>query len=117
MKRHDKAPNGFFANGMMLYGNLEAGATVSQGFIIEAPDLQSASVSVRNEFQDKLRVFLATLGPKQRVQLQWICDSDYKEELLRYPRVGCSRTAAPNWNAFEKLNEVLFDLPDSKSWR
>jgi hypothetical protein len=84
MKRHDKAPNGHFAEGLILYGNLELGATAAQGFILEPPDLQSASVALRNEFQDKLRIFLATLGPKQRVQLQWTCNSDYQKELIRY---------------------------------
>jgi type IV secretion system protein TrbE len=84
MKRHDKAPNGHFAEGMILYGNLELGATAAQGFILEPPDLQSASVALRNEFQDKLRIFLATLGPNQRAQLQWTCNSDYRKELIRY---------------------------------
>lgn len=84
MKRHDKAPNGHFAEGLILYGNLEAGATASQGFILEPPDLQSASIALTNEFQDKLRIFLATLGAKQRAQLQWTCNSDYQKELIRY---------------------------------
>ncbi|HUB68135.1 MAG TPA: hypothetical protein VL981_11685 [Candidatus Methylacidiphilales bacterium] len=84
MKQHDKAPNGHFAEGLILYGNLETGASASQGFILEPPDLQSASVALTNEFQDKLRIFLATLGPKQRAQLQWTCNSDYQKELIRY---------------------------------
>jgi hypothetical protein len=84
MKRHDKAPNGHFAEGMILYGNIELGATAAQGFILEPPDLQSASAALRNEFQDKLRIFLATLGPNQRAQLQWTCNSDYRKELIRY---------------------------------
>ena len=84
MKRHDKAPNGHFAEGLILYGNLETGAMASQGFILEPPDLQHASVGVQNDYQDKLRIFLSTLGPKQRAQLQWTCNSDYQKELIRY---------------------------------
>jgi len=84
MKGHAKAPNGHFAEGLILYGNLETGAIASQGFILEPPDLQHASASLKNEFQDKLRIFLATLGPKQRAQLQWTCNSDYQAELIRY---------------------------------
>ena len=84
MKRHDKAPNGHFAEGLILYGNLETGAMASQGFLLEPPDLQHASIGVQNDFQDKLRIFLATLGPKQRAQLQWTCNSDYQKELIRY---------------------------------
>ena len=84
MKRHDKAPNGHFAEGLILYGNLETGAMASQGYLLEPPDLQHASIGLQNDFQDKLRIFLATLGPKQRAQLQWTCNSDYQKELIRY---------------------------------
>ena len=84
MKRHDKAPNGHFAEGMILYGNLETGAMASQGYLLEPPDLQHASISVQNDFQDKLRIFLASLGPNQRAQLQWTCNSDYRKELIHY---------------------------------
>lgn len=84
MKRHDKAPNGYFAEGLILYGNLEAGAIASKGFILEPPDLHNASVNLLNEFQDKIRIFLATLSQRQRVQIQWTCNSDYKKELSRY---------------------------------
>jgi len=84
MKRHDKAPNGHFAEGLILYGNLETGAMASQGFLLEPPDLQHASIGVQNDYQDKLRIFLSTLGPKQRAQLQWTCNSDYQKELIRY---------------------------------
>jgi hypothetical protein len=84
MKRHDKAPNGHFAEGLILYGNLETGSLASRGFILEPPDLHNASVALLNEFQEKIRIFLSTLGPNQRAQLQWTCNSDYKKELVRY---------------------------------
>ncbi len=84
MKRHDKSPNGHFANGLILYGNLESGSMASQGYLIEPPDLQHASIGLQNDFQDKLRIFLASLGPNQRAQLQWTCNSDYQKELTRY---------------------------------
>jgi hypothetical protein len=86
MKRHDKTPNGHFAGGLILYGNLETGSMASQGYYLEPPDLQHASIGLKNDFQDKLRIFLATLGPNQRAQLQWTCNSDYQTELLRYHR-------------------------------
>lgn len=84
MKRHDKSPNGHFAEGLILYGNLEENSMVSQGYILEPPDLQHASIGLQNDFQDKLRIFLASLGPNQRAQLQWTCNSDYQKELVRY---------------------------------
>ncbi len=84
MKRHEHEPNGHFASGTIIYGEFEKDCMVSQGFILEPPDLHNASIAQRNEFQDKLRIFLATLGPKQRAQLQWTCHSDYSRELNRY---------------------------------
>ncbi len=84
MNRHDSAPNGYFAEGLILYGNLETGAMACKGFIVEPPDLHNASVSLLNEFQDKLRIFLATLNLRQRAQIQWTCNADYRKELTRY---------------------------------
>jgi hypothetical protein len=84
MKRHDKSPNGHFADGLILYGKLENGSMASQGYVLEPPDLQHASIGLQNDFQDKLRIFLASLGPNQRAQLQWTCNSDYQKELVRY---------------------------------
>lgn len=84
MKRHNFAPNGHFAEGLILYGNLEAGALVSKGFFVEPPDLHNASVGLLNDFQDKIRLFLASLGPTQQAQIQWTCNADYRQELLSY---------------------------------
>jgi len=60
MKRHDKAPNDHFAEGLILYGNLETGAMASRGFLLEPPDLQHASIGVQNDYQNKLRIFPCT---------------------------------------------------------
>ncbi|MEZ0300141.1 MAG: VirB4 family type IV secretion system protein [Candidatus Methylacidiphilales bacterium] len=84
MKRHNFAPNGHFAEGLILYGNLEVGALASKGFFVEPPDLHNASVGLLNDFQDKIRLFLASLGPTQRAQIQWTCNADYRQELLAY---------------------------------
>src|ERR1700689_1350452 len=92
MKRHDKAPKGHFPEGLILYGNLETGAMASQGFLLEAPDLQHAPIGVQNDYQDKLRLFLSTLGPKQRGPLQWTCNSDYQKELIRYHQQAATVT-------------------------
>lgn len=85
-RRHDKAPNGHFAEDLILYGNLETGAIASKGFILEPPDLHDASASLLNEFQEKERIFLGMLGASQRAQIQWTCNSDYRSELTRYQR-------------------------------
>ena len=48
MKRHDKAPNGHFAEGLILYGNLDTGAMLIEGVERESasgyPDLEKVSV-------------------------------------------------------------------------
>jgi hypothetical protein len=109
MKRHDKAPNGHFAEGLILYGNLETGSMASKGFILEPPDLHNASVTLLNEFQDKIRIFLATLGPNQRAQFQWTCNSDYKKELVRYH----DETARATNDAIKRIRNERF----SRYWQ
>jgi hypothetical protein len=109
MKRHDKAPNGHFAEGLILYGNLEAGSMASKGFILDPPDLHNASVALLNEFQDKIRIFLATLGPNQRAQFQWTCNSDYKKELVRYH----DETANATNDAIKRIRNERF----SRYWQ
>ena len=44
MKRHDKAPNGHFAEGLILYGNLETGGLASKGFILQFTEALWAEV-------------------------------------------------------------------------
>ena len=109
MKRHDKSPNGHFAEGLILYGNLESGALASKGFILEPPDLHNASVALLNEFQDKIRTFLATIGPNQRAQLQWTCNSDYKKELVHYRE----ETAQGNHDYIKRVRNERF----SRYWQ
>ena len=80
----EQAPNGHFIRDMIVFNGLDAGGTVSKGFIIEPPDLSSAPIAELNAFQDQLSTVLASLGDHQRLQVQWFCDSDYRHELLRY---------------------------------
>ncbi len=109
MKRHDKSPNGHFAEGLILYGNLESGGLASKGFVLEPPDLHNASVALLNEFQDKIRTFLATIGPNQRAQLQWTCNSDYKKELVHYRE----ETAKGNHDYIKRVRNERF----SRYWQ
>src|SRR6266545_7098275 len=80
----ERAPNGFFIRDMMLFNHLRRGGYVSKGFIFEAPDLTNSPAADLNDFQDQLCLLLASLQENQRLQVQYFCDSDYKEELLRY---------------------------------
>lgn len=80
------APNGFFAEGLILFGALEKGGTASKGYIVQPPDLRGASIGTLNAYQDKIRALLAALGDHMRAQFQWTCDCDYRQELTRYYR-------------------------------
>ncbi len=68
----------------MVFGSLDKGGIVAKGFTFEAPDFQNADDLELNRFHDQIALLLATLGANQRLQVQWYCDSDYRQELLRY---------------------------------
>ncbi|MFZ5495454.1 MAG: VirB4 family type IV secretion system protein [Verrucomicrobiota bacterium] len=80
------APNGFFAEGLMIFGPLDKGGLASKGYILQPPDLRGASIATLNAYQDKIRGLLASLGEGMKAQFQWTCDSDYRTELTRYFR-------------------------------
>jgi len=80
------APNGYFVEGLLLFGSLEKGGVVSKGYVLQPPDLRGAHVDLLNSYQDKIRSLLANLGEGRRAQLQWTCNSDYRQELTRYFR-------------------------------
>ncbi len=82
----ERAPNGFFIRDMIVFNHLRRGGYVAKGFAIEAPDLTNSPVADLNDFQDQLCLLLASLQENQRLQVQYFCDSNYKEELLRYQR-------------------------------
>lgn len=80
------APNGYFMRDLLVFNGLSHGGFVSKGFIIHPPDLANAQVSELNEFQDQLCLLLASLNDNQRLQVQFYCDCDYRNELLNYQR-------------------------------
>src|SRR5580693_8938536 len=80
----EQTPNGYFLNDLIVFNSLKEGGYVSKGFLFEAPDLTNAQVGELNDFQDQLSLMLASLGEQQRLQIQFFCDSDYRQELLRY---------------------------------
>ena len=80
----EQTPNGYFLNDLIIFNSLREGGYVSKGFVFEAPDLTNAQAAELNGFQDQLSLMLASLGEQQRLQIQYYCDSDYRQELLRY---------------------------------
>ena len=81
-------PNGFFAEGLMIFGPLEKGGFASKGFVLQPPDLRGASVAHLNAYQDKVRALLAQLNEGMRAQFQWLGNSDYVAELTAFGRAA-----------------------------
>jgi hypothetical protein len=82
----EKAPNGYFMRDLIIFNGLSQGGYASKGFIFQPPDLANAQISELNEFQNQLCLLLASLNDNQRLQVQFYCDSDYRNELLSYQR-------------------------------
>ena len=89
------APNGHFADGLILFGSPEKGGLAAKGYLLQPPDLRGGSVAHLNGYQDKIRGLLANLSPGMRAQVQWTADCDYKKELTRYFR-ETERVAHPH---------------------
>jgi hypothetical protein len=92
----EKAPNGYFVRDMIVFNGLSQGGYVSKGFLFQPPDLTNAQVSELNEFQDQICLLLASLNDNQRLQVQFFCDSDYRNELLHYQQ-ETERLATNAW--------------------
>jgi hypothetical protein len=82
----EHSPNGYFVRDLIIFNHLRRGGYVAKGFILDAPDLVNSPIADLNDFQDQICLLLASLQENQRLQVQYFCDSDYKEELLRYQR-------------------------------
>ncbi|WP_269541661.1 VirB4 family type IV secretion system protein [Cerasicoccus fimbriatus] len=79
-----QAPNGWFADDMLIFGSLEKGCRVAKGFVVETPDLRGGSVSLKNEYKRKIRHLLNSLGSNESMQVQWTCNNDYRHALTQY---------------------------------
>ena len=80
----EHSPNGYFVRDLIIFNHLRRGGYVAKGFMLDAPDLVNSPIADLNDFQDQICLLLASLQENQRLQIQYFCDSDYKEELLRY---------------------------------
>ncbi len=83
-RTHDRAPDGRFVNGLLVFGSPERGGLTAKGIWLEPPDLRGASNARLNLHQDQARALLALLGPGWRMQVQWLCDPDYRPEVRAY---------------------------------
>ena len=80
----EQPADGYFLRDLLIFNGLRAGGYAAKGFIFEPPDLNNSQIPELNHFQDQLALLLASLSDHQRLQVQWFCDSNYQQELLRY---------------------------------
>ncbi|MDP3069647.1 MAG: hypothetical protein Q8N18_05130 [Opitutaceae bacterium] len=99
MKPHTHAPNGIFADGILLYGSMERGSLAARGYWIELPELRGASHERRNAFQEKVRAMLSLVTPGRGLQCQWHLDWDHRPEIVPYTE----RTAAITREAIRRV--------------
>lgn len=78
------APNGYFADGLIIHGSLESGGRVSKCWLVHTSDRRGASTTQLNSVQEKLRAVLATLSDDMHMQLQWSNSGDYGPAFLRF---------------------------------
>ncbi|HEY0256873.1 MAG TPA: hypothetical protein VGC39_05465 [Candidatus Methylacidiphilales bacterium] len=81
---HQQAPNGYYCEDLIVYGGLNRGCQVTQGFEIFTPDLRHASNAARVGAHDALMQLLSAFTDLKQIQFRWEVDSDYSEALLRY---------------------------------
>lgn len=81
---HSQMPNGYYCEDLIVYGGLNRGCQVTQGFEIFTPDLRHASNSARVDAHNALMQLLSATSDLKQIQFRWKVDSDYSEALLRY---------------------------------
>jgi hypothetical protein len=84
---HDHAPNGYFAQDLIIFDDLIRGGSVAQGFVIRPPSLTDSSANVKRDMRERIVNWLRQLTEHQRAQCQWRVSSDYRAALEAYDRV------------------------------
>jgi type IV secretion system protein TrbE len=83
-RTHDGAPEGWFVEGMIVFGAPSQGAVVAKGFWLEPSDRRGASFERLNACHEELRNLLGLATPGRRLQFQWWPDSDYHAAVRRH---------------------------------
>jgi hypothetical protein len=80
----DLPPDAYIASGLIIYGNLARGASVSRAFRIVPPDLLGATEPYKEEVHERLTLLAGSLAENERVQWQWRCTADFSADLDAY---------------------------------
>lgn len=81
---HDRPPNGWFLNDLIIFLNLANGGYASKGFKLDVPELRNQSEANQEAFMLGVRNFLASFNHETRLQIQWSVNSNYRMALNRY---------------------------------
>ena len=100
----NQAPNGWLAEGLIVYNRIGIGGFVAKGYKIQVPDLRQGSESAILQLHDAIRRFLHTLDENTRCQIQWSVDSNYRTELLKYDEV--TQQCSNEWS--KRVREAIF---------
>lgn len=85
MARH---PNGWFYDGMILWGEeLTKRTVVAKGFYVELPQVLGSDIEAQNQGQDVMRTILTTIGEGWAMQWYWTVDGNYRGGLDHYDRI------------------------------
>src|SRR5438105_15684081 len=80
----ERPADGYFLRDLLIFNGLRSGGYAAKGFIFEPPDLNNSQGAELNHFQDQITILLASLIDNKRRQVQWLCDSNYRIELLHF---------------------------------
>ncbi len=72
----------YFCEDLLVYTG--SPTYVAQGFQLELPAIEHASIAALNRLEDELRVVLRALRDRTELQIQWTVGSHYETELMRY---------------------------------
>lgn len=111
-----KIPDGYFVNDLIIFNEPDKRGWAAKGFIIETPDFRNASIQIRNEYHNKLTIFLSSVQKPLNVQFSWNVDSDYKRELLSYD-AATDKLAKNEWTRLarkERFNRYWEKMTNRK---
>lgn len=75
--------DGIYKKGLLAFGDRTI-THVAKGFILDCPDLQNASNSLKVLWRDKMRQILASIGENNRAQIHFSKACDFEQAIEQY---------------------------------
>ncbi|MDR0533085.1 MAG: hypothetical protein LBH01_03935 [Verrucomicrobiales bacterium] len=77
-------PDGYFMEDLLVWQELDRRGFIAKGFAFDPADFRNASVSMLNEWQEKLCRMFRSLEQAVHLQIKWSVDANYREVLEYY---------------------------------